>query len=94
MARPIAKRRTRTVCLTAALVVYCVAYLVMSRVGFAAADQLQAEGFWFVQPGVTPATEDYLANEALRIGFYPLLVLDETCGAGRPAAGWPISGLQ
>lgn len=80
--------------LAGVLVFYCASYLYLSRRGFALADQMQAEGFWFVEPRGSASAADRWINEALGIGYSPLLALDHACGTGRPVAAWPMRGLD
>lgn len=87
-------RRAVVPLLAGVLVFYCGSYLHLSRRGFVRADQMQAEGFWFVEPPGSASAADFWIIEALRIGYSPLLALDHACGTGRAAAAWPMRGLN
>jgi hypothetical protein len=80
--------------LVASVVPYCGSYIYLSRRGFAAAARSNAEGFWFVRPRSSQSAIASTWNEALVVCYWPLLALDQACGTGRPAAAWPMSGLE
>ena len=89
-----AKGRLAIVLLLTMMVVYCGSYLLLSRQGFRAADQMNAEGFWFVQPRTKQGPWRFWLNEAGRIVYWPLVTLDRSLGTGHPPAGWPMEGLS
>ncbi len=80
--------------LVVGFVLYCGSYVILSRRGFAAAAQFNADGFWFVQPHSSQSAIESTCNEVLVVCYCPLLALDQACGTGRPAAAWPMSSLE
>ena len=73
------------------LVLYVGSYLVLSRRAFQVADATNAEGFYFVEPSSDAA---WLVHEACCVFYYPLILLDQLLGTGRPPASRPLGGLS
>jgi hypothetical protein len=84
--------RLAIIVLIALLVVYVGSYLVLSRRGFADADRWDAEGFYFLPPEDT--NEWRFWNYTLVRVYYPLIVIDNGIGTGRPAASEPTRRLE
>jgi hypothetical protein len=74
--------------------VYCASYFALSRHCFHQASQHNAEGFWFVQPQANQGIWPYCLNEVCRIGYWPLIYIDNAIGTGKPPAEWPMDCLS
>jgi hypothetical protein len=73
--------------LHALLLLYVGSYAILSRRAFAVADATNAEGIYFVEPSSDAGCR---LHELCSTFFYPLLVLDNLLGTGRPAASCPL----
>ena len=85
-------RRLTMIVVIVLLVVYVGSYLVLSRRGFAQADAWNAQGFYFLPPEDTDEWRFY--NTTLVWIYYPLVVVDNWIGTGRPVAHGPIWSLE
>lgn len=74
----------------ALLLLYVGSYAVLSRRAFAVADATNAEGIYFVEPSTSAGCR---LHELCSIFYYPLLVLYNLFGTGRPAASCPLETL-
>ncbi|NUQ61344.1 MAG: hypothetical protein HUU20_02580 [Pirellulales bacterium] len=77
---------------------YVSSYLALSRQGFAGCDACNAEGFYFFLP---PEETTHWSvwwwrcrNHTLVGVYYPLIMLDNLIGTGRPVASEPIWQLS
>ena len=80
------------VVLLALFLVYVSSYLVLSRRGFAQADEWHAEGIYFLTPRDSPVWE--LCNYSLASIYYPLIFIDNALGTGRPVGQVPLRSLS
>jgi hypothetical protein len=78
--------------LIALLVVYVGSYLVLSRRAFAEADRWDIDGFYFLPPEDT--NEWRFWNYTLVRVYYPLIVIDNGIGTGRPIGAEPTWRLE
>jgi len=74
------------------LTVYISSYVVLSRRGFAQSDAWETEGFYFLTPENTD--EWRFRNYPLVRVYYPLILIDNWIGTGRPIASEPLWGLS
>jgi hypothetical protein len=72
--------------------VYVSSYVVLSRRGFAQADEWHADGFYFFTPQDSTAWR--FANYSLVVIYYPLIFIDNALGTGRPIAHEPLWRLS
>ena len=89
------KKRKRVTILGVVLVLlmtYGGSYWGMSRRGFAWADAHDAEGFYFLVPHDSPVW--WVGNYGLAFVYYPLVVVDNKLGTGRPLASEPMWDLD
>jgi hypothetical protein len=83
----------RSVVLSAlALAVYVGAYVILSRVGYAAADKDGTEGFYYCTLEGSSACR--FAHLGCRWVFWPLNAVDQCLGLGRPPASLPLESLE
>jgi hypothetical protein len=83
------RRSTRVALVAAGLVtLYALAYIVISRRGYAQADTYGVEGFYYVLPENTD--EWRVSNRACAIIFYPANAIDRWTGVGRVPACEPL----
>ncbi len=86
------KRRRKWMAVIAILLLaYVSSYFILSRRGFAQADNWNAKGFYFVFPS-RPA--EWKVNWCLVVVYYPLIVIDNMLGTGRPIGSEPIYRLS
>lgn len=71
--------------------IYVSSYLVLSRRGFLQADQWNSKGFYFITPTSHAAWQ---VNWCLVIIYYPVIVIDNMLGTGRPVGSEPIYHLS
>ncbi len=85
-------RRTKVMSVVVTLcLAYVSSYLILSRRGFAQADEWNAPGFYFV----TPRNETtWRINWCLSVLYYPLIAIDSALGTGRPLGSEPIYRLS
>ncbi len=70
---------------------YLGSYLVLSRLAYRRADELNLEGFYFV----IPMDEKTKRANALAVWFFrPLILIDTSIGTGRYAASDPMERLE
>jgi hypothetical protein len=74
------------------LVAYVSSYAVLSRRGFAQSDLWEIGGFYFLPPEDTDEWRFW--NFALVRVYYPLIVIDNWIGTGRPIASEPLWRLS
>lgn len=74
------------------LMVYVSSYVIMSRRGFAQSDDWEMEGFYFLPPDNTDEWRFW--NYGLVRFYYPLILIDNGLGTGRPIASEPLWGLN
>jgi hypothetical protein len=84
--------RRRWAILLVLLAAYIGSYLVLSRRGFAQADEWNAIGFYFFTPRET--TTWRVCNYGCAKLYYPLIVIDNWLGIGRPVASEPLWHLS
>ena len=83
----------RSVALSAlALAVYVGAYVTLSRVGYAAADNSGTEGFYYCTAEGSPVRR--YAHLGCRVVFWPLNAVDRYLGFGRAPASLPLEDLE
>jgi len=73
------------------LLFYVGSYAVLSRRAFQRADETNAEGFYFVEPTSDVACR---VHELCSIVYFPLIVVEQWLGTGRPPASSPLQGLS
>ena len=78
--------------LVALLTAYISSYLVLSRRGFAQADAWEMEGFYFLPPENSDRWRFW--NYTLVRIYYPLILIDNWIGTGRPIANEPTWHLS
>jgi hypothetical protein len=74
------------------LLLYVASYLVLSRRGFADAEQSNMCGFYFFPPEDTDAWR--LRNFACVYVYYPLIEVDQLMGTGRAPGKAPLFRLS
>jgi hypothetical protein len=74
------------------LAIYVSSYTILSRRGFALSDRWDMEGFYFLLPENTDEWRFW--NDALVRFYYPLILIDNWLGTGRPIASEPLWGLS
>jgi len=74
------------------LAVYLSSYAVLSRRGFDQSHLWDMEGFYFLPPENTDEWRFW--NYALVRFYYPLILIDNWLGTGRPIASEPLWGLS
>jgi len=79
------------VLLVVVAVLYVATYLGLSRAGFRYADRVNCEGFYSVEPRDEAADR---INYACTIVHYPLILIDNLIGTGRPPASAPTRTLK
>ena len=67
---------------------YISSYLVLSRRGFAQANRMRVEGFYFLTPRDTNTWRQW--NYGLARFYAPLIALDNGIGTGRQVASEPL----
>lgn len=77
---------------TLLLLVYVGSYIVLSRRGYAEADQYNIKGFYYRYPVDSDAWR--LKNYGCMYLFWPLNVVDRCLGLGRYPASEPLWGLS
>jgi hypothetical protein len=90
MRRWFAKRKV-WLTLLCLLLAYVTSYVVLSRRGIAFSQRVGCEGFWFFPPDGTNTWR--LMNYGCVCFYYPLIVIDNWIGTGRPAACEPTRRL-
>jgi hypothetical protein len=78
--------------LSVLLTIYVSSYVILSRRGFAQSDSWEMEGFYFLPPENTDEWRSW--NYALVRFYYPLILVDNWVGTGRPIASEPLWGLS
>jgi hypothetical protein len=88
-AKPPRRRLPLIAAIAAGLVaIYTLAYVVVSRRGYALADQYGLAGFYYVSPENTDSWR--ASNRACEVFFCPANAIDRWIGLGRTPASEPI----
>ena len=72
-------------------VLYVGTYLGLSRAGFRYADRVNCDGFYFVEPRDEAADA---IHYGCTIVYYPLILIDNLIGTGRPPGHAPMRNLE
>ena len=88
------KKRWQPLFFTSSLLaaLYISSYVVLSRRAYAEADRCGFEGFYYFLPENTAAWR--VKNQGGMVLFYPLNLIDQWVGLGRPPACEPMWGLS
>lgn len=78
--------------LTMLLGSYLGSYLALSRRGFAHADQMGYEGFYFFPPQDNNSWR--LRQQGCAVFYFPLIEIDKRIGTGRTVGSEPMWGLS
>lgn len=73
-------------------IVYIGSYIALSRRGFAQADEWGVKGFYFFLPADTVTWR--VCNYGCVVAYYPLILVDNWLGTGRPVAHEPLWHLS
>ena len=74
------------------VMMYIFSYVVLSRIAFAEADELDIVGFYFLTPEDSDAWRFW--NYTLVRFYYPLILVDNLLGTDREIAFEPLWGLE
>lgn len=80
-------KRLELMIVLALVAFYLGSYLVLSRRGFADADRVNGVGFHFFSPQDSAAWR--MCHRGCVVIYYPLIVIDNWLGTGRPVASEP-----
>ena len=86
------RRRILIGILAVLLTIYISSYMVLSRRGFAQADEFHVSGFYFLTPEDTDEWRFW--NSALVRFYYPLILIDDALGTGRGVGYEPLWELS